>query len=79
LRTFTGINLIDFLIIVALLIGLANGYRRGFWLSLTQYVGLVAGVVAGAALAPGILSGLQLPGAIKPLAAALVLRRRQRV
>ncbi|HKF19177.1 MAG TPA: MarP family serine protease [Candidatus Dormibacteraeota bacterium] len=73
MRTFTGINLIDFLIIVALLIGLANGYRRGFWLSLTQYVGLVAGVVAGAALAPGILSALQLPGAVKPLAAALVL------
>src|SRR5215471_10157442 len=73
LRTFTGINLIDFLIIVALLIGLANGYRRGFWLSLTQYVGLVAGVVAGAALAPSVVSALDLPGSTKSLAATLVL------
>ena len=44
------INLIDIVIVVAAVIGLANGYRRGFWLSLTQYIGLVAGVVAGAAL-----------------------------
>lgn len=33
----------------------------------------MAGVVAGAALAPSILSALELPGAVKPLAAALVL------
>jgi S1-C subfamily serine protease len=70
---FTAINLIDFVIAIALLIGLTNGYRRGFWLSLTQYIGLVAGVVAGAALAPGVVAALQLPGAAKPVAAALVL------
>lgn len=73
-RTFTGINLIDVIIVIALLIGLANGYRRGFWLSLTQYTGLVAGVVAGAALAPWILDALkEVTGGIRPLAAALVL------
>ena len=46
------INLIDLVILVAAVIGLANGYRRGFWLSLAQYVGLVVGVVLGAASAP---------------------------
>ena len=51
-----------------------NGYRRGFWLSLFQYSGLVAGVVAGAAFAPSILDGLHLSsGSVRPLAAVLVL------
>jgi S1-C subfamily serine protease len=55
-------------------VGVANGYRRGFWLSLFQYAGLVAGVVAGAALAPVVLDALHLEsGTLKPLAAALVL------
>ena len=52
---------------------LANGYRRGFWLTLFQYAGMVAGVVAGAALAPAILNGLQMTGGVKPLAAVLIL------
>ena len=52
---------------------MANGYRRGFWLSLFQYSGLVVGVVAGAALAPVILDSLHLGGGVGPLAAVLVL------
>ena len=68
-----AIDLIDIVIIVALLIGLANGYRRGFWLTLSQYAGMIAGVVAGAALAPAILNGLQMTGAVRPLAAVLIL------
>src|SRR5215469_13501723 len=59
-RTFSAINLIDIVIVIAVLIGVANGYRRGFWLSLFQYSGLVLGVVAGAALAPTILDALHL-------------------
>ena len=56
------------------MIGVANGYRRGFWLSLFQYSGLVLGVVAGAALAPAILDALHLTGGgVRPLAAVLVL------
>jgi S1-C subfamily serine protease len=51
----------------------ANGYRRGFWLSLFQYSGLVAGVVAGAALAQTILDWLHLTTGVRPLAAVLVL------
>ena len=68
------INLIDVLILVAALIGLANGYRRGFWLSLAQYVGLLIGVLAGAASARYVLDYLQIgnPSA-RPLGAALVL------
>jgi uncharacterized membrane protein required for colicin V production len=51
-----------------------NGYRRGFWLSLFQYSGLVAGVVVGAAFAPSILDALHLStGSVRPLAAVLVL------
>jgi S1-C subfamily serine protease len=69
-----AINLIDVVIIIAALIGMANGYRRGFWLSLFQYLGLVLGVVLGAALAPAILDRLHLTaGSVRPLAAVLVL------
>ena len=68
------INLIDILILVAAVVGLANGYRRGFWLSLTQYVGLVVGVTLGAASAKSVLDYLQITNAsARPLGAALVL------
>src|SRR6202022_3742215 len=68
------VNLIDLLIVVAVIIGLANGYRRGFWLSLTQYVGLVVGVLLGAAAARPILDYLQISNAnARPLGAVLVL------
>ncbi|MGH7777377.1 MAG: hypothetical protein ACREPI_09395, partial [Candidatus Dormibacterales bacterium] len=40
--------------LIALAIGLANGHKRGLWLSLTQYLGLVVGVVVAAALAPTV-------------------------
>jgi S1-C subfamily serine protease len=71
--TVINLNLIDLVIIVALLIGLANGYRRGLWLSLFQYAGLVVGVVAGAALAPVFLDFLHLTGNVRPIAAVLFL------
>jgi S1-C subfamily serine protease len=68
------INLIDILILIAALIGLANGYRRGFWLSLTQYVGLLIGVLLGAAAARYVLDYLQINNAsARPLGAVLVL------
>ena len=68
------INLIDVVILVAAIVGLANGYRRGFWLSLAQYVGLLLGVLAGAASARFVLDYLQIsnPNA-RPLGAVLVL------
>lgn len=43
---------------IAVLVAAGSGYRRGFWLSLAQYMGLVIGVVAGAALAVPILEFL---------------------
>jgi S1-C subfamily serine protease len=60
--------------LAATLIGLANGYRRGFWLSAAQYSGLVGGVVLGAAAATPVLNylGIHNPSA-RPLGAALVL------
>ena len=68
------INLIDIAIVLAAVIGLANGYRRGFWLSLAQYVGLVLGVVLGAASAKLVLDYLQITNeGARPLGAALVL------
>jgi S1-C subfamily serine protease len=68
------INLIDILIVIAALIGVANGYRRGFWLSMAQYVGLTVGVLLGAASARVVLDYLQInnPSA-RPLGAVLVL------
>jgi len=68
------INFIDVLILVAALVGLANGYRRGFWLSLTQYVGLLVGVLLGAASARSVLDYLQINNSsARPLGAVLVL------
>jgi S1-C subfamily serine protease len=68
------INLIDILIVIAAIVGLANGYRRGFWLSLTQYVGLLIGVLLGAATARYVLDYLQISNpTARPLGAVLVL------
>jgi len=68
------VNFIDLLIVIAALIGLANGYRRGFWLSLAQYVGLLVGVLLGATAARYVLDYLQITNAsARPLGAVLVL------
>jgi len=67
-------NLIDILILIAAVVGLANGYRRGFWLSLAQYVGLVVGVLLGATAARYVLDYLQINNqSARPLGAVLVL------
>jgi uncharacterized membrane protein required for colicin V production len=52
----------------------ANGFSRGFWLSLAQYLGLLLGVVIGAAAAQPLLDylGITNPTA-RPLGAVLVL------
>ena len=62
------------MILAAVAVGLVNGYRRGFWLSLAQYVGLVVGVLLGAAAAGPLLDyiGIHNPVA-RPLGAVLVL------
>src|SRR6202162_1503044 len=69
-----GFDLVDLVIWAATVIGVANGYRRGFWLLAAQYAGLVAGVLLGAAAATPLLDslGIHNPGA-RPLGAALVL------
>ena len=68
------VNLIDAVILVAAIVGLANGYRRGFWLSLSQYVGLLIGVLLGAAAARPVLDYLQITNSnARPLGAVLVL------
>jgi S1-C subfamily serine protease len=68
------INFIDILIVIATIVGLANGYRRGFWLSFAQYVGLLVGVMLGAASARYVLDYLQINNATaRPLGAVLVL------
>jgi S1-C subfamily serine protease len=53
-------TLIDLLIAVAVIFAVSSGYRRGFWLSLAQYLGLVLGVVLGAALAPVLMNAINL-------------------
>ncbi|HKW73839.1 MAG TPA: MarP family serine protease [Candidatus Dormibacteraeota bacterium] len=68
------INFIDILIAIAVLVGLANGYRRGFWLSTAQYVGLLVGVLLGAAAARYVLDYLSITNpSARPLGAVLVL------
>ncbi|HYL07969.1 MAG TPA: MarP family serine protease [Candidatus Udaeobacter sp.] len=68
------VNLIDVVILVAAVIGLANGYRRGFWLSLAQYLGLLIGVLLAAWTARSVLDYLQIDNpTARPLGAVLVL------
>ena len=68
------INLIDVVILAGVVIGLANGYRRGFWLSLAQYTGLLIGVLLAAATAKSVLDYLQISNpSARPLGAVLVL------
>lgn len=68
------VNLIDAVILISAIVGLANGYRRGFWLSLSQYVGLLVGVLLGAASARPVLDYLQISNSnARPLGAVLVL------
>src|SRR3989475_11554709 len=53
-------TIIDLFIAIAVIVAISSGFRRGFWLSLAQYVGLVVGVVVGAALAPVVMDALNL-------------------
>jgi S1-C subfamily serine protease len=67
-------NLLDLLILIAVGFAVSSGYRRGFWLSLAQYLGLVVGVVAGAALAPVAMDALGVAGGnARSLGALLIL------
>jgi S1-C subfamily serine protease len=60
--------------VIAAIVGLANGYRRGFWLSLTQYLGLLAGVLLGAVAAQPVLDYIRVTSPVaRPLGAVLVL------
>ena len=57
-----------------MIVGLANGYQRGFWLSVLQYAGLLGGVLVGAAVAPGIADALGIHGPTgRPLVGILSL------
>jgi S1-C subfamily serine protease len=66
-------NLVDLVIVVGVAIALGNGFRRGFWLSLSQYLGLVIGVIIGAALAPAVLDTLSVTGTFRSFGALMVL------
>ena len=48
-------NIVDVAILVFAAIALASGYRQGLLRTLGQYAGLLAGLAAGAALAPHVL------------------------
>src|SRR6266513_3383696 len=67
-------TLIDLIILIAVVFAVGSGYRRGFWLSLAQYAGLVLGVIVGAALAPVLMGALRLSDStVRSLGAVLVL------
>ena len=68
------INLVDIVIVIALLIGATNGYQRGIWLSAAQYTGLLVGVVAAAAAAPALTDALGIGDAgLRRLGAVMIL------
>ncbi len=59
---------------MAVVFAAGTGHRRGFWLSLFQYLGLVGGVVLGAALAPLVADLLGIQGrSSRPLVGIIVL------
>jgi len=66
-------TIIDLVILIAVVFAVSSGYRRGFWLSLAQYAGLVLGVVIGAALAPVLMDALHLSATVRSLGAVMVL------
>jgi S1-C subfamily serine protease len=67
-------TIIDLIILVALIFAVSSGYRRGFWLSLAQYAGLVLGVIIGAALAPVLMDAFKIADStVRSLTAVLVL------
>jgi S1-C subfamily serine protease len=67
-------NILDLLIAVAVVAGLAGGYRRGFWLSLTQYAGTLGGIIAGVLLAPRVVDWLDATDAFsRQIAVILVI------
>src|SRR6202171_212500 len=73
-------TIIDLLILVALVFAIASGYRRGLWLSLAQYAGLLIGVLIGAGLAPLPMAALNITAStMKSLGAVLVLMVRDAI
>ncbi|TMC31944.1 MAG: MarP family serine protease [Chloroflexi bacterium] len=66
-------TIVDLIILIAMVFAISSGYRRGFWLSLAQYAGLLLGVVVGAALAPVVMDALNLNGAVRSLVAIMIL------
>lgn len=57
-----------------MLFAAGTGHRRGFWLSLFQYLGLVGGVVLGAAVAPLVADFLGIQSSTsRPLIGVVVL------
>jgi len=66
-------TIVDLIILIAMVFAISSGYRRGFWLSLAQYAGLLLGVVLGAALAPVVMDALNLNGAVRSLVAIMIL------
>ena len=67
-------TLVDLVILIAIVFAVSSGYRRGFWLSLAQYAGLVLGVVIGAALAPVLMDFVNITSSsIRSLGAVLIL------
>ena len=70
----TRFTLVDLVIVIAVVFAISSGYRRGFWLSLAQYAGLVLGVVIGAALAPVLMDAINITSSsIRSLGAVLIL------
>jgi S1-C subfamily serine protease len=70
----TRFTLVDLVILIAIVFAVSSGYRRGFWLSLAQYAGLVLGVVIGAALAPVLMDAIKLTSSsMRSLGAVLIL------
>jgi S1-C subfamily serine protease len=69
----TRFTLVDLVILIAVVFAVSSGYRRGFWLSLAQYAGLVLGVLIGAALAPVLMDAINLGASFRSLGAVLIL------
>jgi S1-C subfamily serine protease len=69
------VNVVDAIVIAAVVVFAWTGWRQGFVAGLLSFAGFLAGALAAALLLPRALQGVELPGALGPvlLAAAILV------
>src|SRR5205085_3899792 len=67
------VDLLDLVLLVLAVLAALSGYRRGALLQIVTYVGMIGGVIAGAALAPTVAALAEDPSVQAGLAIGTIL------